>query len=281
MTILNLNGYAVNVAPGSLKRGAIEEIGPSDGNYRGWMRDAVRARRRTWSGNIVVDSAASQESLEQLISGRGFHFPFDNGLYSDKSGLGPNSGYSVTLASAAPAPKFGNFRMQITSASAIAWTCEVPISGTWSMAWWFSSGAGWTHYCVTSKAGSVIKYVNGAVSVATLGNYSVSVSGTTMTFYLLGRDVAGAFSAAAYFDDLVIFPTCALNANIVAAFAAATAAQSPLPHLNLTGDLLDEAGPVEVRGKLGDVSFLEGHKGAWSNSLRTVAFSLVEANPYR
>lgn len=282
MPIISLNGYSLNVAPGSIRRGSIEEIGPVEGSYKGWTRDAVRARRRTWSGTIPYEVSATQEAVEQLITGRAHHFPFDSGLYSDKSGLGPNSGYSVTLAATAPTPKFGAYRCQVTSGSAVAWTCDVPIANTWSMAWWFSTGGAWTHYCVTSRAGTVTRYVSGAVSGATLANYSVTTSGTSGTFSLLGKDTAGTNSATAYFDDLVIFPTCALNANLVTAFAASTIAQSSLPFLNLTGDVLDEAGPVEVRGRLGEVRFVEGYKGgAWNNNLRTVDFTLVETKPYR
>jgi hypothetical protein len=79
-----------------------------------------------------------------------------------------------------------------------------------------------------------------------------------------------------YFDDLVILPWVA-SAGQIAVWSAAAAAFSPLPKLDLAGDVIREAGPIEVRGKPGDTRFVQANVGgAWATNARRVTFTLEE-----
>lgn len=277
MAIISFGGFTPSVQDGSLSV-SVEEHGPASPSYRGYLRDAVRARRRTWKFTVPVDTAANGDALADFILGRGHHFAFDTSLYSD-GGLGPQSGYAASLGTAAPAPKFGSRRVQVNSATTLSWVMSVPRTGSWTMAWWFYNGASWDHWAVTSNNTTLTYYKNGVGTTAP-GNYSVTESSGNGTFSLLGKNVAGT-NQNSQFDDLVILPWPATS-TMVTAWAAATSAFHPLPYLYLSGDVLTETGPVQVRGAVRSLPMSQGAPSSgWANNLRSVDVELVERQPYR
>jgi hypothetical protein len=285
MAILVLNGHTIPVLDGS-PSWTYEEIGPVGASIKGWTRDAVRTRRRVFTATVPYHNADKRDEIIHLVSGRGHHIPFDTSLYSD-GGVGPNSGYSCTLGTTAPTPKYGTRRVNVGSGTALSYVVEAPLGDVYSVLWWYNlsnttPGANtYLHHAVTKNAAGTVVYYENAVAGATINNYSVAYATPSLTVSLEGQEApGGGATAGAFFDDLVILPFD-ISATMVASIYGAGRAFSAMPLLNLTGDILREPGPVLVRGKVGgDVRLAQASvNGTWYNNLRTFPITLTEAQP--
>jgi hypothetical protein len=282
---LRIDGFDIPVLAGS---GRVEEseVGSIDRAEDGQLRDFIRVRPRVWRVNVPFTTWAKSDALQNLVRGRGHHIPFDTSYASD-GGVGPNSGYAgCSLSTSAPSPKFGTRRLAITSAAAgMTFTVACPLGDQWTLMFWLYTAATavWKHYAVTKDGtGTTVKYVNG-VAGATLANYTVTVTGTSGSFNIQGKDNAGTNNLVHY-DDLVILPWAA-TAQMVAAWAAQTVAFSPLPRLNLQGTFISDATvnrQVTVRGNVGGITTAEAHLGGtYYANLQAVELTFTEVAPYR
>lgn len=270
MPFLSLNGWEVEVADNAA---ALEfvEVGASEGRgFAGTNRSTRRALKRKGEFTATPLSNADGSGLIRLLNGEGWHFPFDSDLYSEDTLLNPTTGYTATLGTATPSPKFGTKRLTVPSATTIAWDCA--LSTSYTLACWFWNGAAWEHWVRRSDAGVVTLWKDGTSGQAACGFMKVS----STSAQLLGRNAADDGNAAAYIDDLVVLPWSASDGQI-AAWCAATAAFSALPKLDLAGDVLREGGTIEVRGKVSAGKFLQARlSGTWSTTNRVVTFSVEE-----
>ena len=293
--LLTVNGWELPIMDGAFKVTDVE-IGSRSGAYSGASRDARRAIGKQITCTVALQTDLLSEPLEDLIRGRGHHFPFDTTLFADGTGVGPESGYSAVLGSAAPAPKYGTQRLQVTSASSISWIVDAPYdaasgSGSFTLMWWFYNGASWDHYIYSESPSGAALYKNGAYDSAGLtGNVTATVnSDGELTVTLEGQNVAGA-NATAYYDDLVILPF-ALDVNadgvVTAAmtgFYSAGRAFSAMPLLDVGGAWYraNTFGPMPMVGSVTGVGYNQGSiNGQWHQTLRTVDITLTEAAPRR
>lgn len=284
MAFLAINGYTIPCLDGSVHESTAEH-GPTGPSFKGWTRDAIRARARTWSASVPMGIQSNNDAIRHLVLGQGHHFAFDTTLYSDGY-VGPSAGYSIALGTSSPTPKFGTRRANPGSNSTLSYVVDVPLGDNWTLMFYYNSanttpGANtYDHYAIVRTNGVSVVYKNGVVSTS-ISNYTVTVSGTSATFSLLGKDTAGSNSANIFYDDLVILPWPA-SANMVAAWSALTVAFSSMPYLNLTGTILQETGPAIVRGSVGDRSFAMGSvNGSWYGNLSVLPVTFVEAQPMR
>lgn len=291
MGFLDLNGWDLNVSVDSFRSSDVE-IGSRGGAYSGASRDGRRAIGLQFQGTAVLQKNIDAGPLENMLRGRGHHFPFDTTLYADGTGVGPEAGYSATLVTAAPAPKYGTRCLKVPSATSISWIVDMPWypeqgMGEYTLMFWFWNGASWDHYIITSAPDGGSSFKNGA-SAAAPGNYSVTeASPGTLTVTLEGQNAAGA-NADAYFDDLVILPFSldpqgdAVATDAITGFYTAGRAFSAMPRLLVTGTCLNGGvGYLEMLGAVGNVGWAQAMVGGVWTTVRTVEFTLTEAAPRR
>lgn len=289
MPFLTINGKEVPVA--SYARPEREVIGARGRSQNAVMRRGDRAQALILDVETPVIEAADADELEGMALGLGYAFGFDTGLYSGRTSLGPNAGYTAALGTTAPTPKYGTRRLNVNSSGgAVAWAVDLPVSNQWTAMWWHnlnnSPANTWTHYAVVNDGGQWTVYTDGAVTYGpsgtpptSPGNFSQAVSGDVLTFSLLGKQVNGTNSAVAYFDDLVILPWAA-SAELVAAVDASARAYPAPPFVEVSGDCVD--GDVvlcslAVTSQTG-VQAVMG--GAWKTTLRSVSFRVEEVAPF-
>lgn len=292
MAFLTINGWEIDVLDGSASVSDVE-VGVRGGGYSGASRDARRAIGSQLKANTVLQDHWLAMILVELLRGNGHHFSFDETLYADSAagiGVGPEAGYSATLVTAAPAPKYGTRCLKVPSATTISWVVKAPYddssgSGEYTVMFWFWNGASWDHYIYCSAPAGNSLFKNGAYdSGSSPGNLSSAVASTgLLTVTLEGQNFAGA-NADAYFDDLVIMPV-SLDPNgdgvahaAITGFYGAAAAFSALPRLNVGGDWYHNGDrSIEMVGAVVGAGF----KGGIARKLRSVEFTLTEAAPSR
>lgn len=275
MAFLTLNGWAVGVANGNAKMRR-EEVGLQEGRaFTGQQHDTRRAVKRTGQFTTTVLSEDDGDALENLLTGIGWHFPFDADLYSEDTRLSPSSGYTATLGTTSPSPKFGTKRMGVPSATTISWPCG--LSTNYTVMAWIWNGTTWDHWIRrsddTTGTPVVTLWKNGASGQPNL--YAMTVSSGSVN--LLGRNpTTNATGVTIYFDDLVVLPWVA-SASQIAAWSAATSAFSPIPKLDLAGDVVRDGSAIEVRAKVTDVVLTQAMvDGTWTDNARRVSFTLLE-----
>lgn len=274
MTFMTINGWSVGIADKNAKMRR-EEIGLMDGRaFSGQQHDTRRAVKRTGQFATAVLSEDDGEALENLLTGIGWHFPFDVDLYSEDTRLGPASGYTASIGSTSPSPKFGVRRLAVSSSTSIRWDAKLGTSYT--LMAWIWNGSSWDHWIrrVDDSTGSAVTtlWKNGTSGQANL--YAITVSGTSV--YLQGKNPTTGANATTYFDDLVVLPWVA-SASQIAAWSSATSAFSPLPKLDLGGDVIRDGTSIEVRGRVTDVSIEQAMVGGvWVDNARRVSFTMLE-----
>lgn len=292
MAFLSINGWEIDILDGSFSVADVD-VGVRGAGYGGSSRDARRAIGVQVKATTIFQDQWLSMPLEELLRGNGHHFSFDETLYADTAsgrGVGPEAGYSASLVTAAPAPKYGTRCLKVPSATTISWIVNAPYddpsgSGECTVMVWFWNGASWDHYVYCQAPAGVSLFKNGAyLSGAAPGNVSATVaSDGSATVTLEGQNFAGA-NADAYFDDLVILPV-SLDPNAdgvvtdaISGFYANTQAFSNLPRLDVGGDWYRNGDrTIEMVGAVVSTS----HKGGLARKLRSVEFTLTEAAPGR
>jgi hypothetical protein len=289
MPFLSVNGWSVPVA--SVQRPEREVIGARGRAQSGVMRRGDRAQALILEAETPVMAAADANALEAMCLGRGFAFSLNDGLYSQRTSLGPVAGYNAALHTTSPTPKFGARYLKVNSSGgACAWAFNLEETNVWSAMWWHnhnnSPSNTWAHYCVVNNAGQWSVYVDGSLTYGpsgtpptSPGNFSASVSGNLLTFSLLGKQVNGTNSANANFDDLVLLPW-AVPAGLVAAVVASTRAFPAPPFVEVSGDVVDGRVVLcaaEVTAQAVERAVIGG---TWTNTLRSLSIRFEEVNPF-
>lgn len=282
MTFLTLNGLTVSVADSSASK-RVADVGWTGRSYDGDQHDSVLAERPSWQIATTPLTEAAGVELERLLHGDGHHFDFDSSLYSERKGLGPTSGYSMSLVTSSPTPKLGTKCAKFGSGSVLYYATGY--TGDYSLLWWFNNTVSWEHLAVVydSAAATSTRYVDGAVNSSTWynlynsGNRWGVTSAGTLTFY--GKLRATDTNATVAIDDLVVLPYQVTTGLINAHYNSGTGrAFSALPLLDLSGDVTESPSAIEVRARDIEVGFVQGFStGSWTNNLRTIRCALERA----
>ena len=271
MPFLAINGLTINIADESASVNR-EPFGEDESRaFSGRLQPNRRGLIRRFDLEVPLENYQDQIPLAGLISGEGHHWSFDANLYSSK-GLGPNSGYTVTMS--ATGGKVGG-HVQVTSGQTL--TYNYATSSDFTMLVWKENGGAYLQYAYVNdaSAGSVIQYKSGAPHTpAGTDNITNWYSFSSGVHTLMGKDIAGTNGNAKY-DELLIVPY-AMTATMVASFYALVnggTAFSDLPKLNLTGDIIPET-TLEVVGTLPTQRLRSA--GVTGNVGSTLTFELVE-----
>ena len=158
MSFITISGFAIPIsATGvSLDRQAHGEQSMSYGGKQQPQRWGVT---RAFDLSSPLTTRENARSLAGLIAGDGHFIPFDTTLYSTK-GLGPNTGYTITMSATGGA--IGGY-VQVTSAQTLAYTFSSNYDRTFMICKYV--GAAWVHYALTYdySTGVTVQYKNGAV----------------------------------------------------------------------------------------------------------------------
>ncbi len=283
---LNVNNFNVPILDGQARKKR-NEFGIAGGRgFTGQLIDTRRALKRDWEFQTPVLLKSKAEAIEFLIQGLGYHFPYDEDLFSARTGLGPNPGYGAfTLATAAPVPKFGAKRLNIPSGGEMVYNipgaCDIAGVASTMMAW--IDVAGTYHHYVLRIDGEETssRFKDGVATADLLGTFSIDAG--LENFKVRGKEPVASANAVVALDDLVIL-NWFVSTEMITAFAAATRPFSDMPLLEVKGDSLDESttdptdnGPVSVRGNLGGTSFVQAViEGAFGKAQQEVTFTLDE-----
>lgn len=296
MAFLTINGWTIPILDGSFSVQDVD-VGQRGPGYSGASRDARRAIGLQVRATAVVQGHHLAMPLEELLRGKGHHFPFDETLYAESGsgvGVGPEAGYSATLVTAAPAPKYGTRCLKVPSGTTISWIVDEKWyadygQGEYTIMFWFWNGASWDHYIMTSAPNGTSSYKNGVYATPAPSNYQVTeTSPGLLTVELQGQNAAGV-NADAYFDDLVILPY-SLDVNgdntaweSITGFYGAGRAFSALPRLDVGGSWYRNGEDfLEMVGTVVNSQYRQAQiASVFSNSARMVEFLLTEAAPKR
>lgn len=254
MPWLALNGLNIGslVAVADQPKSDRRDIGDMSPAGDGSMRVTRQARKRDLKFTSVPLTGADAYAWEALLIGEGEVWAFDKdnpeGLYGSK-GLGPSTGYNASIVSGPDGgvfPRFGGGRMRLPLASGtvtFGGAARSIYSTTLAytvMVWRYESPS-WRHYIVRSDGAKWLDGVrNDAVSTTWLSESSGDIT---------LANVSGSFVD---YDDLVVLPYKIIDAW-AAVFGTATQAFSPLPFLNATGDLVQEATSRRVLGSCSEL----------------------------
>ena len=273
MAFLTINGYDVPIANGQASLN-YQKLGRQSRSYQGVLSGTYRARVREWTLQTDIMDEANIEALVGLIDGTGHTWTFDNDLFSSK-GLGPNSGYSVTVSTTGG--KVGGF-MTVATTTNIGWnTFGVNVPYT-VMVWKKDLGGNWQHYAINTTGD---QFKNGASHTPVAGdNITHWFAYSAGSITLVGKEIDGT-NGAAHYDELVAVPYIMPLAQITAAYNENVAGRghSLLPAINITGDCVSTtySGPVPMIGNVGNNTFIQAQYGAsFQSNLRRVNFTLSE-----
>lgn len=285
--MLAVNNLAVPVADAKLV-GKREEVGGAR-RWGGQWADQRRRILRTWEVEtppLVMDRATR---LKHWIMGRGHHWSFDVDLYSDK-GLGPST-YSAAPVIATGVTKFSEPSTAFAFIGSAGQTCTwtLPLDGpdaSWTVARWVwvqtDGTPSWRHYVDTYDAKTATQsfYKDNVVTgVGSILNYALTFSTASVAYLQRARNLANSANDSVWVEDLVMVPY-AMDTDMVAALFAAPATSpfGPCPDVRVTGDLIEEAGPVVARAVLTRRPYLQGQPAglAWQDNMGTLVFQLHE-----
>lgn len=298
MAFLKVSNWTVPVTVLERPTRPRDEIGVGGASQAsGTWRDGVRGHADRWRMRTALVDQTIGETLEWLLRGRGYHFPFDGDLLSARSRLSPNSPHPAQLGTVAPTPKYGGRRMNVTSSGGtVSWTMDLIRTGTWAASWWHNynntvpAANSWDHWAIIANDGFYTSFKNGVSQASGAspptnpGNYSASEANGRLTFGLLGKQTDGTNTTAAFFDDLVLVPFFYGNGtgSLLDAIYTSTVAFSDLPFLRASGTAFEEADSLnatgkEMRGFVENVENLTaGGDSGFLASNREITFSLRE-----
>ena len=276
MSFLTISGYNIPISATGV---SLERLGYGERSvsYGG----AQQPERWGVSNNFELASTLTTRekarALSGLIQGDGHYMAFDSMLYSSK-GLGPFSGYVVTMSATGGA--VGGGYMQVTSSHDIEYRFDANADRTMMVCKFV--GAAWVHYAITYDAstGTTVQYKNGTPHTPIAGdNITNWFSYTTATgvWKLMGKDIAGV-NADSRYDQLVIAPYV-MSADMIAAFDTEILTTgmpfSPLPLLYVNGDIIAD-GPKLYVGSTTNSNYQMATVSASDKIALDLEFTLTE-----
>lgn len=190
-----LNGWALPVKDGSVSEGR-SSFGRLESSYLGRPTRGHRAHGRAISFAALYLEQEDADTLEGLLEGRGWHFPFDVDAHSD-NGIGPDSGtWSILPRPPVSDGVFGGGYLVVSATT----TWDLTLPEVFTVLFWRDVDAVAEHVAVRSDGA---KWIDGVRNDAAITTELAVGSG------------AVALAAGAY-DDLVVLPFAASAAFIVA-----------------------------------------------------------------
>ena len=243
MSIITVNGINIGsiMAAGDDPKVEWRDIGSESVATDGTTRLTRQTRKRDVKFKTIPLTQADAYAWTCLFTGEGETWSFDASLYGSK-GTGPSTNVGCTVEISTP--KFGVGRLNVPATTGvIAYTAAVNSFGSsskWAVLVWRSTDAGatWTQYVVRSDGA---KWVNGTRNDAASTTW-LSVASGVVT-------ITNTTGSAVKYDDLVVLPF-ELMTTWPASLGAA--AFSPLPFVDLAGDVVDEQASRRVFAKVSE-----------------------------
>lgn len=277
MSFALLNNYEPPIA--ELAEDTVE-VGLEDERSAGigmQLQTDTRAFKRRWSGKTSLMGGVEAEAFKLWLMGQCWNLSFEKGIQGE-GGLSPDTGYASVIVSTA---KYGTYSVFGVGGATVA-RYRIPIrtrsNDYGALMWVRDNGVGtWQHVAISSRQGVITRLLDG-VSVGGLSCLTVDVpTSNALRFTLVATQPGGSASLGLRFDDVVLFnwpPTT----EQIAAHRTASRAFSEAPLLELSGDVLQETGPVLVRGFVESEDYVQVQDPTlgWDNNQRVVSFSLEE-----
>lgn len=270
MAFLEINGWSIPAANGRVSV-SYEKLGAVGRSYMGKLLGTRRAKVRRWSVETTIVEPGTATAIEHLINGAGQVWSFDRDLYSSK-GLGPQSGYSVTVS--ATGGKYGG-HVEVASGTSLIY--DPNLGGVpYTVLVWKEEGGVWYHYGINSSG---TQYKNGAAHTAIPADDVTNwFTQSLTTFAIEGKDIAGA-NAAAKYDDFLIVPYLMPLAQISAVYNLG-AAHPTTPQIRVGGDIVSQdLSVVHCIGDVGSSQYVQGATGgSFQSNLHRLSFTLNEVD---
>lgn len=297
MPHLSINGVPWPMAVDSVKESPDEVGGVFTRSLGGALTSTRIGRKRKWSGKSSFHVASEAEAWRRFVEGDGQSWPFTftAGAAISSKGVGPSAGTFTTSGSGGV---LGTGKVTPASGSYVGFQLArrlgVPGGWTatkgWTLLCWkqlsvADGGDGTTfhHHVISGAVGvtrgasanpsGVSTWRNGVSGSYGVGNW-LSIGTTTA---LWGYSDAGAAAAYAY-SGIVVLPFVVPVAWVpfLYAFHASTLWPS-LPRVRLGGDVVEDAGGVDVCGRITELPqrsiVLAGQR---RNNARTLDLELTE-----
>jgi hypothetical protein len=274
MAFLSINGVVVRVADASVTQTLARRLSRSR-SFRGELRDARRAIRRSWTIEARNADHADGRALEQMIEGQGHLFDLADGLQGS-TGLMPEAGLVAGLTlKPALAGAFGDGYLEVAAAvTGTVLAYDVQVGDEWTVLVRRKVAGAWVGYAQRSDGAA---YVDGAwsstfglpFSIGGLGLYVRATEGVVE----LVKDSA---AAAELLDDLVILPYRMSDAMLATLTASTAPKFGGCPVLRIEGDLVGET--AFGLGNITETEIVEAPSQVagvgWVNNARIVRFRL-------
>jgi len=277
MAFLTVSGFTIPISASGI---ALERQGHGEQtmSYGGKQQPQRWGVTRSFDLSSPLTTREDARALSGLIAGDGHFVPFDNTLYSTK-GLGPNSGYTITMSAVGGAA--GGGYVQVTSGQTLVYTFDLSNYDRTFMICKYV-GAAWVHYALTYDASTTttVQYKNGAVHAPIAADDITNwfaYDPTNGDWTLEGATIAGAAGNSRY-DQMVIAPYV-MTAEMIAAFDTEILTTglpfSPLPALRVSGDLIPD-GPQLYVGSIPASDYQVAAVASGDNIGLDLKFNLIE-----
>jgi len=270
MGALTINGWEISAADGSIMRESTFR-GSRERGKSGQHRDGRRDHKRAWDAVTTVQDLEVADAIQGLVQGLGHVWAYKDGIAAS-TGAKPTADSDVVFVATG-----GRYDGHLSIQSAAVISHNVPVGHSWTMMGWVDDGTGqgWQHMALRSDGA---EFIDGVSAAGPSGIFVVI--DTANLFNLNGVDRTGA-NAAIQVDELVIVPWFAPD-DAIRSFATYALPFSPLPFVDLSGDIVEDPLFVRVRGQKLTGSFVQvGGRAlrgtsAWRPNNVETGFQLVE-----
>ena len=272
MAGVTINGWTVGAREGSIMRESTFR-GTRERGKSAQHRDGRRDKKRAWDLVACFEDIEGANALQSLAQGLGHVWSYKDGVAAS-TGAKPDVDSDVVFV-----PTGGRFDGHLAVPSLGLINHTVPVGDDWTVMAWVDDGTGnnWQHMVIRSDGLEFLDGVEGSFGI--MGNILLAIQFAQLV-NVNGNDRTGA-AANVKVDELVILPWYATDEQIED-WAAYSLPFSPLPFLDLSGDIVEDPLFVRVRGRKLTGSFVQtgGRKlragSAWRNNNVATGVTLVE-----
>lgn len=281
MALIEINGVEIDSFKDTARCEIMDVGDVDDRGVTGREFDNTVGEKRRWRFDTPPMHWTEAELIRKWITGRGHSWSFDGAKYSQ---TGVSNAIAGSFTQSSSSGKYGG-KLNVGSASQFGVELSnkmsvpgiagwAPTNGWTLMAWslrtiaadgtpsddWFdylAHGAVTVTRGVSANPAGVTQYRNGAAGSFNMGNFTSMLVGTGNRAAITGHcQTALSTAGAKDYDDLVLLPF-QVDPTWVADIAAFRAAQawSPLPFVYLGGDIINNATPVQVKGRVKDIGY--------------------------
>jgi len=242
VTFFNINGWNVPIVNGGMSE-ASTPYGNSGKSFTNKQLIRRRMVPRSWTGSMLFQSPSVADTVEGLLMGRGHHFSFDKGFWSD-SGVAPATLSDLNVFQGGGEQRFGTgyARFDGTALVSVSFNVDFPTNKWTVIVWGDDAGGGDWHQYAEKANGDT--YIDGELQDPALTSF-VSVSDGVLTINQANFPT-GAAVLGKKLDDLVLLPFNVDDSFIADLYAWQNgndiAMQCPF---NYPGDFVDRVGGRE------------------------------------